>query len=173
LNLIDILFMIFAFVAFSSALLVVFIQDLFKSALMLVVTFISIGCIFFLLNAEFLGVVQILIYVGGISIIIIFAVLMTKDMAKANTSNIFMFINGPICLFFFIILAYFLINEPWYLLDLNNISYGDQAIDLFSNTTKHLATLLLKNWVIAFEFSSVLLLAVIIGSLALVKDKIE
>ena len=100
-NLTDIFFIIFSLIAFSSALLVVFIQDLFKSALMLVVTFISVGGIFFLLNAEFLGVIQILIYAGGIAIIIIFGVLMTKDMATANTSNIFMFINGQICLLFF------------------------------------------------------------------------
>ena len=172
-NLIDIFFIIFSLLAFGSALLVVFIQDLFKSALMLVVTFMSIGGIFFLLNAEFLGVIQILIYAGGIAIIIIFGVLMTKDMATANTSNIFMFMNGQICLLFFVILSYFLINEKWVLLDLTNSSYAEQAKNLFSNTTSHLASLLLKNWVIAFEFSSVLLLAVIIGSLALVKDKNE
>ena len=98
---------------------------------------------------------------------------MTKDMATANTSNIFMFINGQICLLFFVLLSYFLINEEWFLLDLVNSSYAEQAKNLFSNTTDHLATLLLKNWVIAFEFSSVLLLAVIIGSLAIVKDKNE
>ena len=86
-NLTDIFFIIFSLIAFSSALLVVFIQDLFKSALMLVVTFISVGGIFFLLNAEFLGVIQILIYAGGIAIIIIFGVLMTKDMANKIVYN--------------------------------------------------------------------------------------
>ena len=84
-----------------------------------------------------------------------------------------MFMNGQICLLFFVILSYFLINEKWVLLDLTNSSYAEQAKNLFSNTTSHLASLLLKNWVIAFEFSSVLLLAVIIGSIALGKDKNE
>ena len=71
----DLLFWVLATITISSALGVVLLHNLFRAALLLVLLFLSIAGHFFLLTAEFLGVVQVLIYAGAISILIIFAIM--------------------------------------------------------------------------------------------------
>ena len=84
---IDVIFWAVSFVAIVSAVAVVQLKDLFKSALFLMLSFIAVAALFVLLRAEFIAVVQVLIYVGAISVLIVFAVLMTRDTQIANTPN--------------------------------------------------------------------------------------
>ena len=73
--------------AVGSALGVVLIRDLFRAALLLVAVFVAVGGYFVLLSAEFLAVVQVLIYAGAISVLIIFAVMLTRDVQRGNPPN--------------------------------------------------------------------------------------
>ena len=68
-------FWVLSFCTVISAIAVVQIQDLFRSALFLIVTFLGIAGLFVLLGAEFLAGVQLMVYVGAISVLIIFAIL--------------------------------------------------------------------------------------------------
>ena len=61
-----------------SALLVVASQEVVRSLFALVINFTLIGVLFFLLNAEFLAIIQILVYVGAIAVIILFGIMLTK-----------------------------------------------------------------------------------------------
>ena len=83
----DIVFWILAVVAVGAALGVVLVKDLFRAALLLVVVFVAVAGFFVLLSAEFLAVVQVLIYAGAISILIIFAVMLTRDVQRGNLPN--------------------------------------------------------------------------------------
>ena len=83
----DIVFWILAVVAVGAALGVVLVRDLFRAAILLVVVFMAVAGFFVLLSAEFLAVVQVLIYVGAISILIIFAVMLTPDVQRGNLPN--------------------------------------------------------------------------------------
>jgi len=83
----DIVFWILAVVAVGAALGVVLMRDLFRAALLLVVVFMAVAGFFVLLSAEFLAVVQVLIYAGAISILIIFAVMLTRDVQRGNLPN--------------------------------------------------------------------------------------
>ena len=83
----DIVFWILAVVAVGAALGVVLVRDLFRAALLLVVVFMAVAGFFVLLSAEFLAVVQVLIYAGAISILIIFAVMLTRDVQRGNLPN--------------------------------------------------------------------------------------
>ena len=83
----DVVFWILGVVAIGAALGVVLIKDLFRAALLLVLVFVSVAGFFVMLNAEFLAVVQVLIYVGAISILIIFAVMLTRDVQRGNLPN--------------------------------------------------------------------------------------
>ena len=83
----DIVFWILAVVAVGAALGVVLVKDLFRAALLLVVVFMAVAGFFVLLSAEFLAVVQVLIYAGAISILIIFAVMLTRDVQRGNLPN--------------------------------------------------------------------------------------
>jgi NADH-quinone oxidoreductase subunit J len=83
----DTVFWILAVIAIGGALGVVLVKDLFRAALLLVVVFMAVAGFFVLMSAEFLAVVQVLIYVGAISILIIFAVMLTRDVQQGNLPN--------------------------------------------------------------------------------------
>ena len=83
----DVVFWVIACSTIVAAIAVVQIKDLFRAAMFLVVSFLGVAAMFVLLRAEFLAVVQVLIYVGAISVLILFAILMTKDVQKGNPYN--------------------------------------------------------------------------------------
>lgn len=76
-SLIDLLFGVFALLAALGALAILFSRNVFKSAMYLLVTLLSIAALYVLTYAEFLAVTQILIYAGGITILIIFGIMLT------------------------------------------------------------------------------------------------
>ncbi len=71
-------FALFAFVTLSSSLGVVLLRDPWHSALMLGVTLISVAVYYVMLAAEFVAMMQILVYVGGVLVLITFAVMLTQ-----------------------------------------------------------------------------------------------
>ena len=83
----DIVFWILALVTVGAALAVVILRDVFRAALSLVMLFIAIAAIYITLYADFLAVVQILIYVGAISILIIVAIMLTREVWHGNPSG--------------------------------------------------------------------------------------
>ena len=85
----DMAFWTMAVVTVVSAAAVVLLKDVFRAALCLVLTFMVVAGLFVLLSAEFLAVVQVLIYAGAISILIIFAIMLTRDVHQGNPSNRF------------------------------------------------------------------------------------
>ena len=83
----DVIFWFLGIVAIAAALGVVLTRDLFRAALLLIVVFVAVAGFFVMLSAEFLAVVQVLIYAGAISILIIFAVMLTRDVQQGNLPN--------------------------------------------------------------------------------------
>src|SRR5207302_8211773 len=81
-DLVTVIFWIIAVILVGSALLVVTQRNIVHSALALVLVFAMAAGIYLLLNAEFIAIVQILIYAGAVTILILFALMLTR------TSNI-------------------------------------------------------------------------------------
>ena len=172
----DLIFAILAVAALASAIGMIAVKDLFRAALCLVAVFISIAGIYVLLNAEFLAVVQVLVYVGAISILIIFAVMLSDDVKRANLSNK---LQIPVILLCGVILAVLLlsvVSTQWNTISEVNRSLVD-TVQIYSvdpdisQTTEDfsLASLLLTDHVLAFELVSVLLLAALVGALSLMR----
>src|SRR2546429_1532464 len=86
-DLATLLFWIIAIVLVGSALLVVGLRNIVHSALALVVVFGMAAGIYLLLNAEFIAIVQILIYAGAVTILILFALMLTRTNNIAENSN--------------------------------------------------------------------------------------
>lgn len=80
----QIIFFILAAIILTSAIVVVTMRNLFHAALALMVTFLGVAGIYVLLEAGFLGMAQLLVYIGAISILIIFAVMMTRRMMQTR-----------------------------------------------------------------------------------------
>ncbi len=189
----DVVFWLLTVVAVGCALGVVLIRDLFRAALLLVAVFIAVGGYFVLLNAEFLAVVQVLIYAGAIAVLIIFAVMLTRDVQQGNPPNR---LQIPAAIFAGLLLAALVvvaIDTQWsFLPDEERESVELVQTSAVSNITTEsleragvmeaaeqeevrdsgLADLLIGKYVLPFEAVSVLLLAALIGALALVRPRV-
>ena len=173
---IDAAFWIIALSAIGSSIAVVQTRDLFRAALFLAAAFLSIAGLFVMLRAEFLAVVQVLIYVGAISVLIIFAVLTTRDVEHGNPSNMLRIPAAILALLFLVVASLTVLNTDWNLLSESEAvttAYASleeaETADRVANPIPRIAELLLRDYVLVFEVASVLLLATIVGALALVR----
>ena len=161
----DLIFWVLAAVSIASALAVVQFRDIFRAALMLVVTFAAVAGLFVLMNAEFLAVVQVLIYAGAIAVLIIFAVLLTQDVEVGNPSNRLMVPAVIGVGLILTMLVFVVISTEWTLMeDVLSAESMAKVEQVLSTTPQWLAELLLRDWVLPFEVASVLLLAAILGA---------
>ena len=184
----DITFWVISISCIVAAIAVVQLRDLFRAALFLVVTFAGIAGLFVMLRAEFLAIVQIVIYIGAISVLLLFAVLTTRDVSHGNPSNKLRVPAAILALSLLAVLVFVSINTDWNLLsdvipEPGSIdtaaSTGGMFLDpatieqietVLQNTIPGIADLLLRDFVLAFEAGSVLLLAAIVAALALVRE---
>ena len=90
-ELFDVVFFVFAFITVVSAFIVVFSKSIIYSAFSLLFTFFGVAGLYVLLQADFLAVTQILIYVGGILVLMLFGVMLTNKVVnvelKTGTMN--------------------------------------------------------------------------------------
>ena len=173
---IDVAFWIIALSAIGSSIAVVQTRDLFRAALFLAAAFLSIAGLFVMLRAEFLAVVQVLIYVGAISVLIVFAVLTTRDVEHGNPSNMLRIPAAILALLFLAVASVTMLNTDWNLLSNSDAAAMAQSSveapeggNTVANPIPRIAELLLQDYVLVFEVASVLLLATIVGALALVR----
>ena len=188
----DVVFWVLAVAAIAAALGVVLVKDLFRSALLLAVVFVAVAGFLVLLNAEFLAVVQVLIYVGAISILFIFAIMLSRNVKEGNLPNR---LQIPAVLFPALLLTALIsaaIGTDWRpipeeergiveLAQTQAVTFPtDEALAAEGITLPEareaaqqagLADLLIGSFVIPFEAVSLLLLAALIGGLALARPR--
>jgi NADH:ubiquinone oxidoreductase subunit 6 (subunit J) len=185
----DIVFWILSLMAIVGSLGVVLVSNLFRAALLLIVVFVAVAGMFILLSAEFLAVVQILIYVGAIAILIIFAVMLTRDVQRGNLPNRMHIPAAVFAALLFTALVAVAVDTKWDFLpaehqervELVQVSavtiitdevLNDEGLSLQEQEEiqeSGLADLLISDYVLPFEAVSVLLLAALIGALVLVR----
>ena len=168
---VDIIFWVIAVSAIVAAIAVVQLKDVFRAALMLIVSFMAVAGMFVLLRAEFLAVVQVLIYVGAISVLIIFAILMTRDVEEGNPYNRLKIPAAVLSALFLATVGFVIYTTGWRVIDGTELAGDPRVVDVFDNTVPEIGRLLIREYVLAFEVASVVLLAAIIGALALIRER--
>ncbi|MBI4330687.1 MAG: NADH-quinone oxidoreductase subunit J [Chloroflexi bacterium] len=158
----DLVFWIMAIISVISAILVIFNRNIFRSALFLLLSFFAIAVFYILLSADFLAAVQVLVYVGAIGILIIFAIMLTREVQRANLPGKLSWAALAGCLLLLVLISVSLLSMPWRV---------TQAP--YRETTALLGEKLYSvgGFVLPFEIASVLLLAAIIGAIVLVREK--
>lgn len=164
----EIVFWFFAVLIVSSALVVVLSKNMIYSVFALLFTFFGVAGIYVLLNADFLAVTQIMIYIGGILVLLIFGVMLTSNITgveikSGQTGKIQMFFAGALTLFAIISISYIAIVTNWKIVP--------NSIDNVSTTIDSIGKELLTNYLLAFESASVLLLIAIIGAALIARRK--
>ena len=149
----------------ASAFMVVTSPNLVHSAVSLLFTLFGIAAIYIFLYADFIAATQVVIYVGGILVLIIFGVMLTNKIENATiTSKTHNQIPGVIFSILLLVLQFYIIfNTKWLI---NNNPPIDSTISGIGN-------LLLTKYLLPFEVVSVLLLAALIGAAMLSRKKVE
>lgn len=165
-NMNDAVFIILGFITLLGAVGVVSFTNIVHAALSLVLSFLGVAGLYFQLQAEFLGLVQIMVYAGAISVLIIFAIMlvMDRDPDQTNTSHkVNRWWGGLIAVLFAVFIG-FAIRES---------HFTWQAGSTGADRVGQLAELVLGNYVIAFEVAAILLLVAVVGAIILAKGAKE
>ncbi len=157
------LFILTAGITLLMALGVVLARNLFHAALFLVGAFFGIAVLFILLEAEFLGAAQIIIYIGAIATLIVFAIMLSRHVmgkeAGAYNRNWYFALAGVV--FFFLLLGWLLIKMPF------NLVTAEVPADAIAQIGQGFV----GHYVVPFEVASVLLLVALIGAIMLARER--
>lgn len=164
-----IIFYIFSLLLLSSAIAVVTVNNPVKSAISLVFSFFFSAVLWLLLNAEFLSIILILVYVGAVMVLFLFVVMMLDINISQAKEGFVKYFSIGIFVFATIagLLSYFFYNQ------FDNSSENIiTSIDLIgTDNTKNLGYLLYTEYLLAFEIAAIILLLGIISAITLTLRK--
>jgi len=164
----QIIFLVVALYTLGSALMVVTTRNLVHAALWLVSTLFGVAVVYALLNANFIAVVQVVVYIGAIAILFIFAVMLTrKDMRDTGPQmNRNWWLGALVAVLTFAGLATILQGWSGFSKTAADIPSGFDAVSLLGE-----ALVSPTAYVLPFEVASVLLLAALVGAVYLAFNK--
>jgi len=157
-------FWILAVMMIISAFMVVSLKNIFHCALFLVFCLFSVAGIYIMLHAEFLAAAQVLIYVGAVAILMIFAIMLTSNLASKKIHQV----NENALVSFFISLIFFIsVCMLMY-----NTRVWRYAVDsLPENNVMAIGKALMTEYMLPFEVVSILMLAAMIGAIVLARKE--
>ena len=149
---VDIIFWIIAVSAIVGAVAVVTLRDVFRAALFLIVTLIAVAGLFVMLRAEFLAAIQLVIYVGAISVLMIYAIMMTRDVDEGSPMNRLKIPAFVVAGLFGLVAIFMVLSTQWSALEPSLTGATQTAVvNVFANTIPSIARLLIRDFVLAFE----------------------
>ncbi|MBY0427430.1 MAG: NADH-quinone oxidoreductase subunit J [Cytophagales bacterium] len=155
---INVSFILLSFICVIGAFTLLFAKDLLIASLGLLAVLLGIAGLFFIAGAEFLAVSQIMVYAGGIIVLILFGIMITNS-SKSSTPDgiwgkrVFQLLFSGMLFALFAFMSF----EIW--------SAGDfQAIEVRHLPIRQIGISLLSHYLFPFEFSIVLLLAALVGA---------
>ncbi len=161
-------FVIFSAFAIIGAAMVVWSRNLVHSALFLVMSLFGVAGLFILLSAPFLAAIQVLVYIGAIAILIIFAVMLTRSMtAIREPFNAQSWLGAVIGAVLFVALVAGMILPVWGWGSLPTLPQSDVV-----GTTRDIGIALVSadGYVLPFEVASLLLTAAMVGAIVIARE---
>ena len=164
----QIIFLVVALYTLISAVMVVTTRNLVHAALWLVSTLFGVAVVYALLNANFIAVVQVVVYIGAIAILFIFAVMLTRrDMRDSGPQlNKNWWAGAMVAVLTFAGLAFLLSGWSGFSKTAAELPAGFDAISLLGE-----ALVSPTAYVLPFEVASVLLLAALVGAVYVAFNK--
>jgi len=153
----DIVFYTFALITLSSSAIVVFSKNIVHSAFALLFTFFGVTGIYILLSADFVAVAQLLIYVGGILVLLLFGVMLTNKVVSVDIKT------GALQTIPASIMAAVLAGAlcgVFYVTDWKIVSGAPQL----ATTTDSLGQMFMTTYLLPFEVASIVLLVALVGA---------
>ena len=157
-------FGILAVMMIGTALGVVLLPKIVHSAFLLAAVFVSISGLYILLNADFVAAAQILVYVGAVNVLILFAIMLVnkqEDYVQLPGRTIRKVATGVVCAGLFALLGTMVLATPW------SLSTSSPAV--VDNTVIALGEHFFSDYLLPFELASVLLLMAMVGAIILAR----
>ena len=154
-------FWLLAALTVGAALGVIAVRDLVRALVLLITSFLGVAGLYITLSADFVAVAQVLIYAGAISILLIFAIMLTPRASRDNAET---FLQIPGLLLAGLVaftIGFISIQTDW-----SNAERGG-----FDETASAIGEALLSKYVLPFEMASVLLLVAMLGAIVLVRPE--
>jgi NADH-quinone oxidoreductase subunit J len=160
-NIYDIIFYLFGAITIVSAFFVVTTRNIIYSAFYLLFTFFGVAGLYVLLGADFVAIVQLIVYVGGILILLLFGVMLTNKITNVNikTGTIQIIPAAIAVVAFMYLLITTLLNTAW--------KTTNHTVDLPS--TQKLGVLLITQYAVVFELLGIVLLIALIGAASMAR----
>ena len=160
---INIVFWLFVVMTIVAALTVVLSKNLIYAAIALLVTFLGVAAMYVFLWADFMAGTQVMIYIGGILILLLFGIMLTTKITsvRISHSNVQKGVGALIVLAIFTGLVWMINITPW-------LQISSQEPE---QTVHDIGTLLMTDFLLPFEVASVLLLGALIGAAMLARKE--
>jgi len=157
-----ILFFVFAAIAVAGAVLLIVVREPIHSALALILVMISLAALYLLLGAEFIAAIQVIVYAGAIMVLFVFVIMLLNagEEERTNLSRLARYVGLPLGILLTLQLAYWI-----------GRSLAGRSAAPLAGTTRSLATMLLRGYVLPFELTSILILIAILGAMVLAKKE--
>lgn len=164
----QVIFIVLAIVTLGAALMTVTSQNLFRAALWLIAAFFGIAGVFVLLQAEFLAVTQVLVYIGAISTLVIFAIMLSRGVMNPNQPrfNAQWGVVGGFAVLLFVALATVVTRVPW-----PTAAGGAPVADVPADAIARLGMDFVGAYAVPFEVASVLLVVAMIGAIIIARER--
>jgi len=157
-------FAVLSLVIIFGALGVVLLENIVYSAFLLGGVFMSVAGLYLLLNASFVAAAQVLVYVGAINVLILFAIMLVnkkEDLKPMKYLNSRRLISTTICITLLSLLIRVDLSKVWKIAN-PNLSIGEES-------TVRIGEHLFSDYLLPFEVASVLLLMAMIGAIVLAR----
>jgi len=160
----DVMFFVLAALALAGSAGVAFSRHIVYSAMSLMLALFGVAGLFVTLSADFVAGVQVLIYVGGVLVITLFAVMLTQGIQNVRVSNraVGSVAAGLISAGFFALLLKAMVTVHW---------VQPSGATISENSTYGVGDALLGKFVLPFEVASLVLLAVLVGAVVLTRKE--
>ncbi|HXH20498.1 MAG TPA: NADH-quinone oxidoreductase subunit J [Dehalococcoidia bacterium] len=155
-------FWVLAILTIVSALMVALVRDLIHAVLFLILSFVGVAGLYITLSADFVAVVQVLIYAGAISVLMLFSILLTPRSARDNAPVNYSAPIASLAILLSVVLIYASVETNW-----------AKASNDFGSTAREIGNALLDPYVLPFEVASVLLVVAMVGAIILVRPSEE
>lgn len=158
-----VVFWIFALVALVPGIAILFTKDIVRAAFWLLGSFSGFAGLYLLLNADFLAFTQVIVYIGGILILLLFGVMLThRDPALLKRPRLLGLLGWGVLAALLVLgaLLHVIFNTAW-----------TTNTETFATTTQGIGVLLLTDYLLPFEISSILLLVALVGAAYVARRK--
>lgn len=160
---VSIAFWVLAITTLAASIAVVAVRGVFRAAVFLILSFVGVAGLYITLSADFLGVVQILVYAGAVAVLVVFAIMMTHDQIHGGQEGDLWLPGGIIAGLLFLVSGVLIVLARW------TPRQPDQVVDN-GNTTLAIAQVMFNQYALPFEVASLLLLGAMIGAIVIARE---